>query len=56
MAAQFRPVIVFLGYDHSLAPKALAERVEAKRRVLGVTFEQLADHLGWTRAACTLPQ
>ncbi|MBL6614572.1 MAG: helix-turn-helix transcriptional regulator [Reyranella sp.] len=47
VAAQFRPVIDFLGYDPSPEPKILAERVEAKRRVLGVTFEQVANYLGW---------
>lgn len=47
VVAQFRPVIAFLGYDPSPEPKTLAERVEAKRRVLGVTFEQVAGYLEW---------
>jgi transcriptional regulator with XRE-family HTH domain len=51
--AKFRPVIAFLGYDPSPAPKTLAERVEAKRRVLGVTFEQVAEYLGWDTGSLT---
>lgn len=53
LAAQFRPVIAFLGYDPSPEPKTLAQRVEAKRRVLGVTFEQVADYLGWDAGTLT---
>ncbi len=45
--AQFKPVIAFLGYDPSPSPSTLAERVQAQRRALGVTFDQLAQHLGW---------
>ena len=47
VAAQFRPVVEFLGYDPMPAPTTLAERLEAKRRLLGVTFAQVARHLGW---------
>ena len=47
MAAQFRPVVAFLGYDPTPAPKTLPERLEAKRRALGITFEQAAKYLGW---------
>ncbi len=47
VAAQFRPVMEFLGYDPTPAPKTLAERLEAKRRALGITFEQAAKYLGW---------
>jgi hypothetical protein len=47
VTAQFRPVITFLGYDPSPEPKTLPECVEAKRRELGVTFEQVAGYLGW---------
>lgn len=46
-AAQFRPVIAFLGYDPSPEPKTLAERVEAKCRSLGATLDQVAQYLGW---------
>lgn len=47
VAAQFRPVVQFLGYDPTPAPKTLAERLEAKRQTLGVTRAQVARHLGW---------
>jgi DNA-binding XRE family transcriptional regulator len=43
VAARFRPVVEFLGYDPTPPePKTLAERVQAKRQALGVTFEQVA--------------
>jgi len=29
----------------------LAERLEAKRRALGATFDQVAQHLDWNRAS-----
>ena len=45
VAAQFQPVVQFLGYDPS--PLSLAERLEAKRRALGVTFAKVARHMGW---------
>lgn len=45
--SQFRPVVAFLGYDPAPTPASLAERVEAKRRRLGATFDQVAQHLGW---------
>jgi len=48
--AQFRPVVQFLGYDPTPEPTTLAERLEAKRRALGATFDQVAQHLGWDRA------
>lgn len=47
VAARFRPVVEFLGYNPSPEPQTLAARVEAKRRVLGTTFEQLAGYLSW---------
>lgn len=50
VAAQFRPVVTFLGYDPTPEAKTLAERLEAKRRGLGVTFDQIAGHLGWDPA------
>jgi len=50
VAAQFRPVVAFLGYDPTPDPRTLAERLEAKRRALGVTFDQVAQYLGWDRA------
>jgi transcriptional regulator with XRE-family HTH domain len=53
VASQFRPVVAFLGYDPSPAPTALPERVQAKRRHLGVTFEQVAGYLGWDPGSLT---
>ncbi len=53
MASQFRPVVAFLGYDPQPEPKTLAERLEAKRRMLGVTFSQVARHLGWDPGTLT---
>jgi transcriptional regulator with XRE-family HTH domain len=53
VAAQFRPVMEFLGCDPTPAPKTLAERVEAKRRALGITFEQAAKYLGWDPRSST---
>jgi hypothetical protein len=47
VASQFRPVVAFLGYDPTPEPQTLAERVEAKRRLLGATFAQVARYLGW---------
>jgi transcriptional regulator with XRE-family HTH domain len=47
VAAQFRPIVQFLGYDPSPEPTTLAGRLEAKRRQLGMTFEQVAGYLGW---------
>ena len=46
VAAQFRPIVAFLGYDPSPTPKTLAERLQAKRRALrvarGLSQEALA--------------
>jgi transcriptional regulator with XRE-family HTH domain len=39
--------VEFLGYDPTPVPKTLAERLEAKRRELGVTFAQVARYLEW---------
>jgi transposase len=47
VAAQFKPVVVFLGYDPTPEPQTLAERVEAKQRRLGASLAQVARHLGW---------
>ena len=47
VAAQFRPVVTFLGYDPTPKPRTLAVRLEARRRELGVTFSQVARYLGW---------
>jgi DNA-binding XRE family transcriptional regulator len=47
VAAQFRPVVAFLGYDPTPEPQTLAERVEAKQRRLGASLAQVARHLGW---------
>ncbi len=46
VAAQFRPVVTFLGYDPTPPPTTLVERLEAKRRLLGATFAQVARYLG----------
>jgi transcriptional regulator with XRE-family HTH domain len=53
VASQFRPVVTFLGYDPSSPPATLKERVVAKRRALGVTFDQVANHLGWDSGTLT---
>ncbi|MDP2378282.1 XRE family transcriptional regulator [Reyranella sp.] len=53
VAAQFRPVIEFIGYDPTPEARTLTERVEAKRRGLSVTFDQIAGHLGWDPATLT---
>jgi transcriptional regulator with XRE-family HTH domain len=53
VAAQFRPVVEFLGYDPTPAPTTLPERLEAKRRELGVTFSQVAQYLGWDEGSLT---
>ncbi len=47
VAAQFRPVVAFLGYDPTPEPQTLAERVEAKQRSLGASLAQIARYLGW---------
>lgn len=53
VAAQFRPVVQFLGHDPTPAPETLAERLQAKRRELGVTFSQVARYLGWDEGTLT---
>jgi len=47
VSPQYKPVVRFLGYDPSPPPTSLAERVEAKRRNLGATLDQLAQYLRW---------
>jgi DNA-binding XRE family transcriptional regulator len=47
VAAQFKPIVAFLGYDPSPLPRTLAERVSAKQRALGASLAQVARHLGW---------
>ena len=44
VASQFRPVAGFLGYDPMPAPSTLAARLQAKRRILGITFSQVARY------------
>ena len=51
--SQFKPVVAFLGYDPSTAPVTLKDRLAAKRRGLGVTFDQVANHLGWDGGTLT---
>jgi transcriptional regulator with XRE-family HTH domain len=53
VASQFRPVVEFLGYDPSPDPTTLAERLAAKRRALGATFDQVAKYLGWDPGTLT---
>jgi transcriptional regulator with XRE-family HTH domain len=53
VAAQFRPVVTFLGYDPMPEARTLGERLEARRRGVGVTFDQLAGYLGWDPATLT---
>jgi transcriptional regulator with XRE-family HTH domain len=53
VATQFRPVLDFLGYDPTPAPTTLAERLQAKRRELGVTFAEVARYLGWDPGTLT---
>jgi transcriptional regulator with XRE-family HTH domain len=47
VAAQFRPVVAFLGYDPTPEAQTLADRLEAKQRTLGASLAQVARHLGW---------
>lgn len=42
VAAQFPPVIAFLGYDPTPQPQTLADRLEAKQRRLGTSLAQVA--------------
>lgn len=53
VSSQFRPVIDFLGFDPTPAPATLAERLAAKRRATGITFEQAAQRLGWDPGTLT---
>jgi transcriptional regulator with XRE-family HTH domain len=53
ITSRFRPVVDFLGYDPAPPPATLAERLLAKRRALGVTFSEVARHLGWDPGALT---
>jgi transcriptional regulator with XRE-family HTH domain len=53
VAAQFQPVVEFLGYDPTPAPETLSERLTAKRRELGVTFAQVARYLEWDPGTLT---
>jgi len=45
--SQFRPLVVFLGFDPTPPGTSLKDRLEAKRRALGITTDQVAAHLGW---------
>ncbi len=47
VAAQFKPVAAFLGYDPTPEAQTFAERLEAKQRRLGTSLAQIARHLGW---------
>ncbi len=42
----WRALIRFLGYDPHPAPRTLGERVSGARRVLGMTYRELASVLG----------
>jgi transcriptional regulator with XRE-family HTH domain len=52
-ATSYPAIIAFLGYDPSDPATALADRVRAKRRQLGVTFSQVAQYLGWDEGSLT---
>jgi DNA-binding XRE family transcriptional regulator len=45
VATQLQPVVGFLGYDSMPKPETLADRLEAKRRALSVTLDQVAKLL-----------
>ena len=45
--AQFPLVLAFLGYDPMPVGRTLAARMEAKRRPLGATLDQVAAYLDW---------
>ena len=47
VASRFRPVLDFLGYDPMPEPQTLGERLEAKRRATGMTFDQVSAYLQW---------
>jgi hypothetical protein len=47
VAAQFRPVVAFLGYDPTPQPHTLADRLKAKQRTFGTSLAQVARHLAW---------
>lgn len=51
VASQFRPVVAFLGHDPTPPSTGLSDQVEAKRRALGVTLDQVASYLGWDPAS-----
>ena len=53
VAAQFRPVVAFLGYDPTPEAGTLAERLEAKQGSLGDGLPQVARHLGWDPGSLT---
>jgi len=53
VAAQFRPVVTFLGYDPTPEARTLSERLKAKRRELGVTFAQVARYIRWDPGTLT---
>jgi transcriptional regulator with XRE-family HTH domain len=46
-------VVEFLGYDPTPAARTVADRLQAKRRELGVTFSQVARYLGWDEGTLT---
>ncbi len=47
VAALFRSVVAFLGYDPTPEAQTLADRLEAKQQSLGASLAQVARHLGW---------
>lgn len=53
VASQFKSMIDFLGYDPTPEPTTLAERLHAKRRATGITFDQVAAYLGWDTGSLT---
>lgn len=53
VAAQFRPVVQFLGYDPTPTPETISDSLKAKQRELGVTCAQVARCLKWDPGTLT---
>jgi len=53
MASRFPAIIDLLGYDPTPPGSTLADRVVAKRRVLGLTVAELAKRLSWDSGTLT---
>lgn len=53
VASQFLQVIELWGFDPTPAPTTLAERLVAKRRATGITFDQAALQPRWDPGTLT---